>query len=328
MRSGIAVLIVACLFTAGCGTPFSDGSGYEWGHTPAGSFDSDPFNLAAFGSPLIDGNGILYTLRAGSIDPDHIYGWARKTKAYYDALYACLLDNCTEFSEGYFRVSLQYPASWTVQSPEEKQQAAREMALAGAQYLAFSDGVWHEIATWYGHRTFPLISDFQSALSWEDLYSDRLGTWVGAQAIEAPGDFNGNVSRITAHELKLRDLVDTDRARRITRTMENVAYEEDPFAKKMLWRSLDIGTGDNQINPVVFPGFTEQPPISLPAPTLAPLDQRQVRANIIVKPSSPKYSTIHSKANLTGPIEPAADYPKILAVIKQDALEQGFRVFD
>ena len=58
-------LITGCFLIAGCTT-----RGYEWGHTGAGTFDKDPFNLAPFGSPVVDGNGILYTLRCGTIDPE------------------------------------------------------------------------------------------------------------------------------------------------------------------------------------------------------------------------------------------------------------------
>lgn len=328
MKYGIRILIAAVILPLGCGTPFSDGSGYEWGHTGAGSFDGDPFNLAPFGSSLIDGNGILYTLRSGTIDPDHIYGWARKTRAYYDKLYGCLLSDCGGFSEGCFNVKLDYPASWRQMPPAEKEKAARDLALEAAQYLGFNDGLWHEMATWYGHRTFPLISDFQSALSWEDLYSDRLGTWAGARAIEQGGSFERNVTSITAEELRKRELVDTNEARRITRTMENIAYKEDPFAKKILWRSMDIGIGDDEINPVVFPGFTDKPPIALPAPTLAALEQRGIKVRVTVSPGSPKYAVIKKKAGISGDYEPALHNEKILAVIKQDAQRRGFKVFD
>ena len=161
MKKGILCLIAVIVFIAGCGT----GRGYEWGHTGAGTFDHDPFNLSPFGSPTVDGNGILYTLRCGTIDPDHIYGWARKTKSYYEAVYDCLLENRDRLSTGYFKIDLNYPASWTAMNPQQKQQAAHDIAVETAQYLAFNDGLWHEIATWYGYRTFPLISDFQSALS-------------------------------------------------------------------------------------------------------------------------------------------------------------------
>jgi len=323
MKYGIwAAGVAAVVFLSGCTR------GYEWGHTPAGSFDSDPFNLAPFGSPVASGNGMLYTLRSGSIDPDHIYGWARKTKGYYEALHRCLISDNTRCSHGYFNVTLEYPDSWRRMDAEEKARVARDLAIEAAQYLAFNDGLWHEMATWYGHRTFPLISDFQSALSWEDLYSDRLGTWIGARAIERGGHFEQNVTAITAEELRKRELVDTAEAIRITRTMENIAYREDPFAKKILWRCLDIGTGDGEINPVVFPGFTDKPPIALPAPTLAALEQRGIKVRVTVDPWSPKYAVIKKKADIQGDYEPALHNEKILAVIKQDARKQGFKVFD
>ena len=326
-RIGLS-LIVGCLLIAGCGTPFSDGSGYEWGHTGAGSFDNDPFNLAPFGSPLVDGNGILYTLRSGTIDPDHIYGWARKTKSYYDALHKCLSNDSGQMAKGYFKVRFEYPDSWKTMAANDKQKACHEMALQTAQYLAFNDGLWHELATWYGHRTFPLISDFESALSWEDLYSDRLGTTIAAEAIEMGGRFNKNVDIVTKRELAKRELVDTAQARRITRTMENIAYREDPLAKKILWRSLDIGTGDGTIDPVVFPGFTDEPPIALSAPTLDLPERYGVQVKIVVSEFSPKYQAIKSKAGIEGDLDPTVHNEEILSVVKKDAIQRGFRVFD
>lgn len=324
MKKAIFLVGLCCFVLAGCRT----GRGYEWGHTGAGTFDADPFNLAPFGSPTVDGNGILYTLRCGTIDPDHVYGWARKTKSYYNAVYKCLTDDCGRLSTGYFKVRFTYPAPWITMDPQEKKKAAHKMAVQTAQYLAFNDGLWHEIATWYGHRTFPLISDFESALSWEDLYSDRLGTVIAAQALDNSGDFATNVTRLTKLELAKRELVDTARARTITESMKNVAYKDDPLAKKILWRNLDIGTGDGTIDPVVFPGFSDQPPIPLPAPTLDLLENYKIEAAVIVSASSPKYATITSKAGITGEFEPAVHNPKILAVIKQDAIKRGFRVFD
>ncbi|MCE5185995.1 MAG: DUF4056 domain-containing protein [Planctomycetaceae bacterium] len=322
------LMFAGCVLAAGCGTPFSDGSGYEWGHTGAGSFDNNPFNLAPFGSPALDGNGILYTLRSGTIDPDHIYGWARKTKSYYDDLYDCLLEDRKELSSGYFKIRFEYPAAWTQMPPQRKQAAAHSVALEAAQYLAFNDGLWHEMATWYGYRTFPLISDFQSALSWEDLYSDRLGTVVAAEAIDTGGDFAKNVTRLTKEHLAERELVDTDRARDITAAMKNKAYRNDPLAKVILWRNMDIGSGDGQINPVVFAGFTDKPPIALAAPTLSLLDQHGIQGRIVVSSSAPKYAAIKSKAQIKGDYEPAIHNPKILAVIKADAIKRGFQVFD
>ena len=323
-KTMIVLLMLSCVFIVGCPT----GRGYEWGHTGAGTFDADPFNLAPFGSPTVDGNGILYTLRCGTIDPDHIYGWARKTKSYYDDMYDCFIDGCDRLSTGYFKVSLSYPDSWQTLPYSQKKQAAQEMALEAAQYLAFNDGLWHEMATWYGHRTFPLISDFESALSWEDVYSDRLGTVIAAEAIKMGGDFKANVTWLTARELQKRDLVDTERAASITKTMENVAYEEDPIAKKILWRNMDIGTGDGTIDPVVFPGFTDKEPIPLPAPSMDMLGQYNIKARVVVSPRSPTYGKITSAADIQGDYIPSEHNEKILAVIKQDALERGFRVFD
>jgi len=320
----IVLLLLSCMLISGCGT----GRGYEWGHTGAGTFDDDPFNLAPFGSPAVDGNGILYTLRCGTIDPDHIYGWARKTKSYYDVLSRCLNNDCAEFSKSYFHVRFEYPPSWKNMGNEDKKKAAHEIALQGAQFLAFNDGLWHELATWYGHRTFPLISDFQSALSWEDLYSDRLGTTIAAQAIDRGGNFNANVTLLTKIELEKREVVDSARAKSITETMKNEAYKDDPFAKKILWRNLDIGAGDGQIDPVVFPGFTEKPPITLSAPKLDLLEQYDINAKIVVSKTSPKYFTITSKANISGDYDPLIHNEMVLDVVKEDALKRGFRVFD
>lgn len=324
MRTALFLGLAGCLLLTGCGT----GRGYEWGHTPAGTFDDNPFNLAAFGHPAHDGNGIVYTLRAGSIDPDHIYGWARKTKSYYEDLYKCLKSDCGRFSSGIFKVGLTYPAGWGQMPAGDKERAARDAALEAAQWLAFNDGLWHEMATWYGHRTFPLISDFESALSWEDLYSDRLGTYVAAEAIAMGGNFTKNVTVVTKRELEKREVVDTERARRITQTMENKAFREDPLAKKILWRSLDIGAGDGVINPAVFEGFSDKEPITLPAPTLEGLKKLGIEAKIAVLGSAPKYGTIKRHAGVEGEFEPAVDNEKILAVIKADAIKRGFRVFD
>lgn len=52
-----------------------------------------------------------------------------------------------------------------------------------AQRAAYALTVWHEIATGTGQDTISIFSEAFSAFSPEDLYSDLLGTWVGAQSV-------------------------------------------------------------------------------------------------------------------------------------------------
>lgn len=50
-----------------------------------------------------------------------------------------------------------------------------EEVLSLSGRIAYDLSVWHEIATWYGVSSVPLVSEQFSSFSPEDVYSNLLG---------------------------------------------------------------------------------------------------------------------------------------------------------
>ncbi len=124
-----------------------------------------------------EGNGIIYTKKGGFIDTGHLRDQADWT-AY---LYLHIIQ-----SRGFGTVDMKLgkeggkkSLSFDVPVDLSKQDAA---IIAGR--IAYDIATWHEIGTWYGTSTVPLMRERYSSFSFEDAYSNLLGVRLGMAALE------------------------------------------------------------------------------------------------------------------------------------------------
>lgn len=146
--------------------------------------------------------GLVYTCRGGTIDIAHVRDYADWTAYLYHRI-APLLGTAASIrlpAEGAERQVLLRHASLEGLGAETR----RELALSLAQRIAYDMSVWHEIATWYDHRSVPMVSERVSAFSIEDPYSNLLGTYIGADAVRAGGEHD--VAVAAAIDRRLRAL--------------------------------------------------------------------------------------------------------------------------
>ena len=152
-------------------------------------------------------NGLIYTCHGGLLDLGHLRtaadlaGWLyvhlRRARVRGDRLRLTGPD-------GPFELDIDR------NTPPE---ALRRIAAQ----VAFRLTVWHELATFYGHRTVATFPEGFSAFSPEDLVSDAWGARVGYHAILSPEPWDLAVERLVTRlltELKSRPLEDTRRALR------------------------------------------------------------------------------------------------------------------
>jgi len=138
---------------------------------------------------LSEKNGIVYTCKAGHIDITHVRIAADWTAYLRAKSFRCLMESDAGFSFGLkvdrSRDFLQitYPEDWEDLSQKEKEQIAREISIGLGQYLAFTATTWHEIITWFGYKCIGFFPEFPSAFSWEDSFSNLLGTHIAGQAL-------------------------------------------------------------------------------------------------------------------------------------------------
>jgi hypothetical protein len=156
-----------------------------------------------------EGNGLVYSCRAGFLDIAHM-------RDYSDAALYIITALARNLEKG-GRIPL----------PDEGAKVAIELkpvdpsliaqygrwaiATSLGQWLAFQSGLWHEVATWFGWSTFALFPERVSAFSPEDLYSNILGARIAAAVVSQSGArdefvYNRNVDRWLQRTL---DLVET-----------------------------------------------------------------------------------------------------------------------
>lgn len=311
----IALIVLTGIFINGC---LPNGAGLEWGHVPSGTF-APPEYMPAFGSQYTDGWGILYTLKAGSFDPDHRSGTARRTYNNYK-MFTEIFDkklekhSCTPETGTTEHYEFTYPANWDKVTPEQRQ----EMALQMAEYTAFNSMIWHEMLTWYHARLFLGLDDFESAFSWEDVFCDLYGAKVAVQALKMEGDFYQNVTDLTKQQLDEWQVVPMEEAWKISRTVKGTWWDRvmPSLHSNIYMRGMDIGCSGT-ITAVLIPGFYDGEPATLEAPKLDSLDKYGLQMRYTLTSSYSQGKTI---ADLVGVdvVEPRRDFCNIMEKIKED----------
>jgi len=116
----------------------------------------DPADLGNHDYQTHDGEakGLGYSCAAGFIDLDHVRDAADLTAHLYGLFLHALRAGDTELSfPGYDRGSAVRVHFRRGLSPDERAEAAPEMAMALARRYAFLVLTWHEVLTWFGYRT-------------------------------------------------------------------------------------------------------------------------------------------------------------------------------
>lgn len=225
-------------------------------------------------------NGIAYTCRAGHIDIAH----TRKAADWTGYLAAVTLRHLEQGRTSFqFRmrepsmcfVTLAFPPGWDRLDDDDREQIARDVARQLGQYLAFTVLTWHEILTCFGYRPRPHVSEFPSAFSWEDTYSNLLGVHIAGAALqEQTLSFNEAVT--AALDRQLRDLggQPAEVAKRAAQSQRGRWYSKRWLATVIYKRNFDLGLDDGFVTPCLVPGVSVcegQEALPLAVPTLQAL---------------------------------------------------------
>ncbi|MCE9589764.1 MAG: DUF4056 domain-containing protein [Planctomycetes bacterium] len=326
----IALLLAMLFALPGCG--IGGGPRGRFGYLPYADF-GDPAHLGTHSYGFDIGSemdGTYYSLRGGTIDLGHLRGAADLTKAAYRAAYDAIIEHEPEFSVGpdmemtTNTVALEYPPDWGTRTIAEREAVARRVALILAPAVGYQSTVWHEMLTWEG-TAFALIDgpvEHESAFSWEDLYSDLLGANLSIQALErAHTDdkaYNRAMTGLINDELKRLGVVPASRAQKITRTVEGTWYKEG----HILQRNMDTGFDTGRLVPCLIPGFSTDPPITYPMPTLDALSSTGFKATYSITSIYLEDGTLKRLAGRESDVQPYKDFPKIMEAIKKEAVEK------
>jgi hypothetical protein len=303
--------------------------------------------------------GIAYTCKAGHIDLAHV----RKSADWTAYLAANILEelkkNETKFSFKFkeptrYYVQLTYPDWWKGLPEEEKNRITRDISIRLGQYFTYVGCNWHEILTWFGYRSVALYPEFPSAFSWEDSFSDLLGTHIAAKALrDSEHEYDEAMTLALKRELDDLGIQPRDVAIRASNMVRGLWFSGDfLFLVDMKGRNFDIGLDDGFVTPWLVPSLakTQSPvaprgtgvrglpecegaqPQSYPAPSLDFLSEYGFSAKFEFEP---KELERHKILSIVYPdpkerrkrIEPAAHFPAIMANIMKDAVEKhGFYI--
>ncbi|MBN2263445.1 MAG: DUF4056 domain-containing protein [Prolixibacteraceae bacterium] len=208
-----------------------------------------------------EGNGIIYTQRGGFVDLGHLRDQADWTAF----LYQTIIENRgqkTEIKLGYEagvkKLKLDIPADFSL----------NEAALLAGN-ITYYLSLWHEIATWYGASSIPLIAERYSAFSPEDDYSNRLGILLGMKSVESDLPYNEAMTRNITMLLDTLQAVETaDETRQAMEAVHNLWWTRQyRYPNKKILLKREIPTFD-YITPVLLPEYpVTQKAVGLLMPT-------------------------------------------------------------
>ena len=307
----IIMSILSCLMITGCGG--------RMGHTPDRAF-VNPNSIGSHKS-IGEGQGMLYTLRGGHIDLAHVRGPADQAKQAYDRTYACIVNGRRSFTVKPAweritnKVTFEYPPNWKETPKAERQRIAREIGLKVAPLVGYNSSLYHEMLTWKGAKFFLIEPEFKSSFSWEDIYSNAMGSWVATDAIRAGGNFNRTFTRLLNQELQRLEVVPQAKAKQITESMRGKWFTYASLIKKNMDSHVD-----NDISPCIVPGYTTAEPITYPLPNLDGIEQYGIKVKYTISAFFLENNTLKRIAGTSSALEPLKDFKPIMLNIQSEGV--------
>jgi hypothetical protein len=309
----------------------------RWGAffgSPFGMKFSDPQHMGTHCSQggAREVNGMLYTCKGGFIDVGHVREAADRTAYIKEVVYQNLMEKKTNFSfrviePSKYIITITYPENWGSYSQAEREAIANDLSIDIGQYLAHTSLIWHEIITWYGFATVPPFSDQISAFSWEDPYSDVLGTYLGAAAMRDMGQkYDRAMTKLLDDEMKELDVQPASVARKAAKTVEGQWYTGGfYFFVNMKQRNFNVGYDDGMIVPVRVPEICQDcDPKIYRAPRADSLWKYGFGMMVEIEPKIPQKNKIYHVINIEGDkrIDPSIYFARLIEQIKNDKNEK------
>jgi hypothetical protein len=282
---------------------------------------------------LSEQDGIAYTCRGGTIDVIHVRIAADWTAYLAAVTYRHLMNHDSSFSFGLAVdrsrsiVTFTYPANWDRLPKMQQVTIAKEVALAVGPYLTFTMTTWHEMLTWYGFKCMGPFPEFPSAFSWEDSYSNLLGTMIAVRALQdSQHNYNEAVKIALDQEMQKLGILPARAAKRATETVRGKWWTGNIiFAVDMKKRNFDIGLENGYVTPTLIPEVSECPdaqPIPLPVPRLDVLAQDGFSVKVEIEPhewEKDKILRLVHENNGRGRIIPDQQFALIMDDIRRQA---------
>jgi hypothetical protein len=195
--------------------------------------------------------------------------------------------------------------------------------MTTAPYLAYQATLWHEFLTWFGVHLAGFEPEFNSAFSWEDVYSNLLGTKLGVEAMNNT-QYSYNEAMTIAINKKLAELEvqSSEVAVAASDKVRGIWYTGNFFPDTKR-RSMDIGLSGS-VTPVLIPGVEgcSGPAVPLAVPQLDVLKGHGFTLTHQVKPNVFEQGRIYKAAG-SKKIYPEIHYPILMEYIRKEAIKKG-----
>jgi hypothetical protein len=292
----------------------------------------DPDNLGShsyFPNPF-EKNGIVYTCDGGHIDIAHVRANADDEKYLVEKVYDCFIKQKKKltfglaFEQSRHIVEFEYPQYWDKMSEQEREQIASKLSLEAGAFITYNATLWHEFMSWFGVRFAIIDPQFNSAFSWEDVYSNALGIKIGLEAIQdSRHSYDKAVTLAINKELQRLRIMPKEKAVELTESMRGKWFKGDRVPD-MLRRNTDIGFDDGYISPVLIPGAClDANAKPLPAPKLDNLALMGFSLKYTIVPVYLEGQKALEIANPGGKvIEPIKHYPLLINYINKEAVQK------
>jgi hypothetical protein len=294
---------------------------------------ADPNNLGRHSytvSPFENG-GIVYTCKAGHIDLDHVRGNADATKYLIERINKTLTAGKENFSftfsmessDHHFKFT--YPANWNTLSKDEQAKIIDEVSFSVGPYLAYNGTVWHEILTWFGVHFGGFEEEFNSSFSWEDQYSNLLGTRLAVEALrDTRHNYNNAMTIALEREMIHLEIQPKKTAIEAGRMVQGKWFTGN-FVPTTIKKNTDIGIDDGYVTPVLIPGICDDEPLPYPVPNLDVLAKHGFSLKYTIRPREFEANKILRVIYPDGggkTIEPVRDFPIYMDYIEKQAVEK------
>ena len=277
-------------------------------------------------------NGIVYTCKAGHIDLTHVRWCADYTRYFVKKTRNTLMKKGKGFSVNLtlelstHKVKFGYPKDWDSISQKDKEKIATEIAFEVGPYLAFNTTLWHEILTWFGVHFMGFEPEFNSSFSWEDLYSNLLGTKLGVDALKDT-DHKYDTAMTLAIDRELRKLGVQSRSTAIDAAERMRGKWFTGYLNvNTIRKNIDIGLDDGYVSPVLVPGICSgAEPELLPVPAIDILSKYGFSMKYEIHPREWEKGKIFKVVYPNGKkadIQPDKHFPIIMAYIRKQAVEK------
>jgi hypothetical protein len=150
-----------------------------------------------------ENNGIMYTRLGGFVDMGHMRDQADWTAYLYALMQQEKYLSCINLDLGYEggekKLSISIPSGLT----------DNDLVLLAGR-IAYDISIWHEIATWFGVSSVPLVSEQFSSFSVEDGYSNLLGVFLGMEAVKSRLPYEEAMTLLVYEKLEKLGVVSTE----------------------------------------------------------------------------------------------------------------------